>query len=545
MAKHFKEHALATFFATDWALEPGYLDFMSHLTLQLCLLSTEERRARLSALEAERGERLEYAYQATIRDGVAILPITGPISPYMDFFTYYSGGTALSLLARDFNAVLHDPRVDSILFKVNSPGGAVTDVSPMARMLYEARGKKPMMVHGGGQICSAAVWLGAAVGDMVIDDTTDAGSVGVYCAYLDTSKADAKNGFRYIAFRSNQSPKKNLDPGTPEGADSLQKRLDAKAQIFVEAMATYRDVTVEQVLSDFGQGDVLVGQAAVDAGLVDRIGTFEETLADLARHGNGRTTINGAVVKGLVVETFPTNASAGASAAIEDDGDCPDHVDGECPEDCPNYVPDEDEEAGDQNSARERQSPPAAPANSSEGANSMSETNNQAPGTDAGTAATQPANPGAAQTPSAADAGLLARLEAVERENKKLTTEARDQRLTALVAGFQGENATHLLVLQHLAETAGEESEVFTGYVAQQTALAEQVRTGKLYAQFGADGFPEGDINTPAGADAKLTTRAKAIAKEEGITFEKAYVKACTENPELASVANTTVANNE
>lgn len=540
MAKHFKGHTLAAFFATDWALEPGYLDFMSHLTLQLCLLSTEERRARLGALEAERGERLEYTYQATIRNGVAILPVTGPISPYMDFFTYYSGGTALSLLARDFNAVLHDPRVDSILFKVNSPGGAVTDVSPMARMLYEARGKKPMMVHGGGQICSAAAWLGAAVGDMVIDDTTDAGSIGVYCAYLDTSKADAKNGFRYIAFRSNQSPKKNLDPGTPEGADSLQKRLDAKAQIFVEAMATYRDVTVEQVLSDFGQGDVLVGQAAVDAGLVDRIGTFEETLADMARHGSGRTTFSGAVVRGVVTAGEPVTEAESASAG-EGGGDCPDHLDGECPEDCPNFVPDETDEAGDQNSARERQEPPAAPAQPSEGANSMSEQTDQqapVPGVD-----TQGAN--AAPTPNANDGDLRTRLEASEREIKRLTTEARDSRLSAIVAGFEGGTEGHLKVLKHLAETAGEGSEVFKSYVDQQKALAEQVRAGGLYSQLGADGVPEGDASTPAGADAKLTTLAKTIAKDEGITFERAYVKACSQNPDLASVANTTVANNE
>jgi hypothetical protein len=176
----------------------------------------------------------------------------------------------------------------------------------------------------------------------------------------------------------------------------------------------------------------------------------------------------------------------------------------------------------------------------------MSETNEQqARGTGAGTEAAQPANRGAGQPPIGADAELRTRLEASEREIKRLTAEARERRLSALVAGFQGEDATHLLVLRHLAETAGEESEVFTGYVAQQNALAEQVRTGKFYAQFGADGFPEGDVNTPAGADAKLTARAKALAKEEGITFEKAYVKACSENPELAGVANMTVANNE
>src|SRR5687768_16556075 len=103
--------------------------------MELCALSTEERRTRLRAVEAERGERLEYTWNTRIRDGVAVIPVTGPISPVMDVFTYYSGGTSIARLATDFNAVLNDPRVDAILFKVNSPGGAVDDVSPMARMI--------------------------------------------------------------------------------------------------------------------------------------------------------------------------------------------------------------------------------------------------------------------------------------------------------------------------------------------------------------------------------------------------------------------------
>lgn len=543
MTRLKKQNVLSTFFATEWAMEPEYLRWMTSLVLDLCALSTEERGSRLRAVEAERGELLDYTWNTRIRDGVAIIPISGPIAPGMDAFTYYSGGTSVARLAIDFNAVLNDPRVDAILFKVNSPGGAVDDVSPMARMIFEARGRKPMTVHVGGKCCSAAYWLAAAAGDIVGDDTSRNGSIGVYTAYLDSSKHDAKNGFREVVFRSAQSPKKNLNPTTPAGADEMQMTLDALGQVFVEAVAEFRGVELEKVLADFGQGGVRVGQAAVEAGLIDRVAGFEETLADLSRHGRGKQGgFNGAVVNGTVM-----NASD-AEAADEGEG-CRQHADGDCPEDCPNFVPVEDEEEGAQNSARERQSPPAAPAIPSEGANSMTANNDgQAPGPGAGATgadAAQTVRTDAAQNPSAADAGLLARLEAVERENKRLTAEARDKRLDALVAGFQGEGETHLLVLKHLAETAGEESEVFAGYVAQQKALAEQVRTGKLYAQFGADGFPEGDVNTPGGADAKLTARAKAIAKEEGVTFEKAYVKACSENPDLAAVANTTVANNE
>jgi capsid assembly protease len=50
----------------------------------------------------------------------------------------------------------------------------------------------------------------------------------------------------------------------------------------VEAVATYRGVTTQRVLSDFGKGGIFVGQAAVKAGLADRIGSFEGVLAELS-----------------------------------------------------------------------------------------------------------------------------------------------------------------------------------------------------------------------------------------------------------------------
>jgi ClpP class serine protease len=482
-----KQNVLSTFFATEWAMEPEYLRWMTGLVLELCALTTEERASRLRAVEAERGELLEYTWNTRIRDGVAVIPITGPIAPGMDAFTYYSGGTSVARLALDFNAVLDDPRVVAILFKVKSPGGAVDSVSPMARMIYEARGRKPMAVHVGGQCCSAAYWLAAAAGDIVVDDTSRNGSIGVYSAYLDTSKYDAKNGFREVVFRSSQSPKKNLDPTTKPGADEVQMTLDALGQVFVEAAAEYRGVSVEKVLADYGQGGVRVGQAAVDAGLVDRVGSFEETLADLARHNTAQDGgFNGAVVKGQV--------RAAEDEDDDEDETCPEHPDEDCPEDCPNFAPDEDDdEANDKTSARERQTPPATkpPATLNEGVDTtMAETTSAGQGTSAANNSNELAD-------------LRARLEAAEAtatQNatlvEQLRADARNKRLTALVAGFEGETATHLATLTHLAETAGEDSEVFKGYVAQQQALAAQIRTGDLYKEKGKGGGLAADTAT-------------------------------------------------
>ena len=50
---------------------------------------------------------------------------------------------------------------------------------------------------------------------------------------------------------------------------------------FVEAVADNRGVSPARVLDGFGRGDVLIGAAAVAAGMADGLGSFESVLAQL------------------------------------------------------------------------------------------------------------------------------------------------------------------------------------------------------------------------------------------------------------------------
>ena len=73
------------------------------------------------------------------------------------------------------------------------------------------------------------------------------------------------------------------NPASKDGAARIKARVDALAEVFVSAVAENRGVSVAQVLDAFGRGDVLIGAAAVGAGMADGFGTFESTLAALAR----------------------------------------------------------------------------------------------------------------------------------------------------------------------------------------------------------------------------------------------------------------------
>jgi hypothetical protein len=46
------------------------------------------------ALEAARGEALKNTHAVTVRDGVATIPVAGPMFRYASFFTRISGATA-------------------------------------------------------------------------------------------------------------------------------------------------------------------------------------------------------------------------------------------------------------------------------------------------------------------------------------------------------------------------------------------------------------------------------------------------------------------
>jgi len=240
------------------------------------------------AVAAKMGRPLENTYDVEYRDGIAILSVTGPLFRYASLFTAISGATSYDLLARDFNKALNDPSVESILLNIDSPGGEASGVSEFADMIYNARGKKPVVAYVGGAGASAAYWLASAADRVIVDETAMLGSIGVVLGIEDSRERDTKNGIKRMEIVSAQSPFKRVDPATEEGQSRLQARVDALAEVFVAKVARNRGRDVETVLKEFGQGDVFVGQAAVNAGLADRVGSYEGVISELRSTTNGR-----------------------------------------------------------------------------------------------------------------------------------------------------------------------------------------------------------------------------------------------------------------
>lgn len=273
--------ALSAILSQYWAVTPEALELMIQIVLR--------RNQEIEAIATKDGKELENTYSVRVRDGIATIPVTGPLFRFANLFSMLSGASSYELIARDIGAALENAEVKGILLDVDSPGGEVQGTSDLAQLIYDARGQKPIWAHAGGFAASAAYWIASAADVLVGTDTAVVGSIGVVAAFTETKDADAQQGIRRIEIVSSQSPLKHADPSQGKGRKAVQQTVDDLADVFIKAVARNRDVSVDTVLKDFGAGDVLVGKRALRAGMIDRIASFEDTHAALVALCNGDT----------------------------------------------------------------------------------------------------------------------------------------------------------------------------------------------------------------------------------------------------------------
>jgi signal peptide peptidase SppA len=267
-----------------WALLPAKLE---EISLFVDRRLAGEKLEFPEAAGGKGGNRADDTYE--VRDGVAILPVYGILDKRMNLLMEISGGTSTELLARDFRQALADPKVLAILLDVDSPGGAVDGTKEVADLVFAARASgKPVVAYANGLMASAAYWIGSAAQAVIAPATAEIGSIGVALMHYDYSEADAMEGIKRTAITGGKYKRIASDekPLSDEGREYLQAMVDDYYGLFLEAVARQRDADLETVAQKMADGRIFVGKKALKAGLVDKIGSFDDALA-LARAKGG------------------------------------------------------------------------------------------------------------------------------------------------------------------------------------------------------------------------------------------------------------------
>lgn len=277
---------LADFLRTPWAMLPDRLATVATVLVRASLnQSAPQSVLDMVAADVEAREaRRQQAAQAS-SGGIAVLPFYGIVTqrPVSDV----SGPGTISTQA--FGAALRqavaDESVSGIVVDIDSPGGSVFGVAELADQMRAARAAKPVYAVANSMAASAAYWVGSQASQTFITPGGQAGSIGVYAAHEDFSRALESAGIK-VSLISAGKYKVEGNPYEALGSEAradMQSSVDEYYGMFTRDVAKGRGVPVDQVRDGMGEGRVLGASAAKAAAMVDGVATLEQVIGKMQR----------------------------------------------------------------------------------------------------------------------------------------------------------------------------------------------------------------------------------------------------------------------
>lgn len=216
---------------------------------------------------------------------VALIPVYGVIAPRMNLLSEMSGGTTFEQLSAQLQAALDNPEVKTVVFDVDSPGGNVAGATEFAREVMKARTQKAIIAQVQHLGASAAYWAMAGATEIVASPSSMVGSIGVYTIHDDVSEALGKLGVKREVFAAGKYKAEGADGGplTDDAKAHIKGLVDTTYARMVTDIGNGRGVKAPVVRAGYGEGRCLDAEAALAAGMIDRIATLSDTLARVLR----------------------------------------------------------------------------------------------------------------------------------------------------------------------------------------------------------------------------------------------------------------------
>lgn len=245
---------------------------VSYLRQKETIEIAPEKQVCLSFFECASGRPLPLtpdSQQKSSFSRIAVMNITGSI--------YFSTASHISNKLLELS---NDDSIDTIILRVNSPGGTIFGVKELSDQIFAMRKRKRIVALAEPMACSAAYWFSSAASEMYAIPSAFVGSVGVYMMHTDVSKLLEDSGYK-ITFISAGEKKLDGNPYQPlakRAEADMQADVNATYDAFTSSVARNRGESVENVLANYGKGGVLKGIEASEIGMVDGTISFVELL---------------------------------------------------------------------------------------------------------------------------------------------------------------------------------------------------------------------------------------------------------------------------
>lgn len=247
---------------------------------------------------------------------IAVVNVAGPIVGSGLEGMADGEGVDTATLRQALDAALEDREVKAIVLRIDSPGGDALAASAMLEMLQDARRKKPIVASMSGVAASGGYMVALGTDRIFADPLTLTGSIGVFALKPDLGGVLRKTGVtREVLARGRFADA--FTPYKPFDPEAFRKFDETSGEIyrdFVGKVAERRKMSFDEIDAVAG-GRVWTGQKALQVGLVDRLGGFDDAVRAAQELARMDTSKKPGLIYLPAPKTFADYLSGSASAS--------------------------------------------------------------------------------------------------------------------------------------------------------------------------------------------------------------------------------------
>lgn len=222
--------------------------------------------------------------------GVSIIPVEGTLVNRGAWLGSKSGMTSYEGLKAQLLDAAADPEIKSIVLDINSPGGEAGGAFDLAQTIRDVKTQKRVVAVVNDMAASAAYAIASSASEIVASSTSSLGSIGVVMTHLDRSAEMQAKGIKptFIYAGAHKVDGHPFAPLPDNVRADLQAAVDSYYEQFVSSVAAGRGQRLSADQARATEARMFIGAEAVKLGLADRVGSFENVLADLTAASTGK-----------------------------------------------------------------------------------------------------------------------------------------------------------------------------------------------------------------------------------------------------------------
>lgn len=219
---------------------------------------------------------------------IATLYVEGDIaSNQTDTFGFAAGYQHQWTLDK-IDELIYDNENKGLIVFIDSPGGGVYESDELYLKLkeYKEYTDRPIYAAMGSMAASGGFYIAMAADEVIANRNTWTGSIGVTIGTLyDISDLLERYGVKSQTITSgkNKAMGSPVDPLTDEQQQIFQALVDEAYEQFVEIVAEERGLDLEDTKM-IADGRIYTAKQALELGLIDKIGTFDDTISDMCEN---------------------------------------------------------------------------------------------------------------------------------------------------------------------------------------------------------------------------------------------------------------------